>query len=204
MPPLSFPRETIDAVIRFHGHACPGLAIGVRAAELALQTLNNPRDTDLVCVAETDMCACDAIQVLTGCTFGKGNFIHRDLGKIAFSFWDKRDGRGIRLVLRRERRPPGLSELRILAEKITGGTATIEEQERFERLRRDGFERYLEGDAAQYFRCQNLDRPPPRPARILESVPCAACGEEVMETRARRFQGEFLCIPCFEAREQKV
>jgi formylmethanofuran dehydrogenase subunit E len=28
---------------------------------------------------------------------------------------------------------------------------------------------------------------------------CAACGEGVMETRVRRFQGRDLCPPCFEA-----
>ena len=32
------------------------------------------------------MLAVDAVQVLTGCTFGKGNLIYRPTGKMAFSF----------------------------------------------------------------------------------------------------------------------
>ncbi len=39
------------------------------------------------------MCGVDAIQVLTGCTYGKGNLIHRDLGKMAFSFYRRTDGK---------------------------------------------------------------------------------------------------------------
>ncbi len=51
-------------------------------------------------VVETDMCGVDAIQFLTGCTFGKGNLIHRDWGKNAFSFFRRSDGRAVRISLR--------------------------------------------------------------------------------------------------------
>ena len=47
------------------------------------------------------MCAVDAIQFLTGCTFGKGNLIHRDWGKNAYAFWRRSDGRALRIVGRR-------------------------------------------------------------------------------------------------------
>ena len=92
----------IERTIAFHGHSCPGLAIGIRAAEIALRELPDVDQASLVCVTETDMCGVDAIQFLTGCTYGKGNLIHRDYGKLAFSFHDRRSGRGFRLVFRRE------------------------------------------------------------------------------------------------------
>ncbi|MBN1106125.1 MAG: TraR/DksA C4-type zinc finger protein, partial [Deltaproteobacteria bacterium] len=38
----------------------------------------------------------------------------------------------------------------------------------------------------------------PERARILSSLSCECCGEATMETRTRRFQGQVLCIPCFE------
>ncbi len=40
----------------FHGHMCPGLAIGVRAAELALGEIGpHSSDEEVVAVVETDM-----------------------------------------------------------------------------------------------------------------------------------------------------
>jgi len=80
--------------VAFHGHWCPGLAVGIRAAEWALREMGRAADEEIVAVVETDMCGVDAIQFLTGCTFGKGNLIHRDWGKNAFSFYRRRDGKG--------------------------------------------------------------------------------------------------------------
>ena len=73
--------ELLDKVIDFHGHWCPGLATGIRAAEWAVKELGKAADEEIVAVVETDMCGVDAIQYLTGCTFGKGNLIHQDYGK---------------------------------------------------------------------------------------------------------------------------
>jgi formylmethanofuran dehydrogenase subunit E len=86
--------------MEFHGHWCPGLAIGIRAAEWALKEMGKSPDEEIVAVVETDMCGVDAIQYLTGCTFGKGNLIHKDYGKNAFTFYRRRDGKAVRLVLR--------------------------------------------------------------------------------------------------------
>ncbi len=91
--------EVIQTVKDFHGHMCPGLAIGIRAAEIALREIGpHAQDEEVVAVVETDMCGVDAIQVLTGCTFGKGNLIHKDYGKRAFNFYRRSDGKGIRIV----------------------------------------------------------------------------------------------------------
>ena len=76
----------------FHGHMCPGLAIGIQAARIGLAVCGHDSDEDVVAVVETDMCAVDAIQALMGCTFGKGNLVHRDYGKAAFTFFRRRDG----------------------------------------------------------------------------------------------------------------
>ncbi|MFH2059795.1 MAG: formylmethanofuran dehydrogenase subunit E family protein, partial [Pseudomonadota bacterium] len=76
----SINEKLIKETIAFHGHNCPGLTIGIRVAELALEKLDNNNKSDWVCVTETDMCGVDAIQFLTGCSFGKGNLIHKDFG----------------------------------------------------------------------------------------------------------------------------
>ena len=80
------PQELIDQALTFHRHWCPGLVLGIRAAAYALQELGAAGDEEIVAVTETDMCAVDAVQALTGCTFGKGNLVFKDRGKVAFSF----------------------------------------------------------------------------------------------------------------------
>ncbi len=68
-------QDDFKKCLDFHGHLCPGLAIGYRAATGALEWLkeNRSEDEELVAIVETDACGADAVQVLTGCTFGKGN-----------------------------------------------------------------------------------------------------------------------------------
>lgn len=49
-------RETVEKVAEFHGHMCPGLAMGIRAAELALQEIGpHAKDEEVVAIVETDM-----------------------------------------------------------------------------------------------------------------------------------------------------
>jgi formylmethanofuran dehydrogenase subunit E len=195
--------ELIEKTIAFHGHSCPGLVIGIRAAELALQKFAHVHKEDLVAVVETDMCGVDAIQFLTGCTFGKGNLIHKDFGKMAFSFYDRSKNVGFRAVLR-----PGISgdigsELRNLMKKVETGTAGQEERDRVKELRTTLQERYMKADLEEMFVMTQPGLPAPKPARILASLKCEGCGEMAMESRTRRFDGKILCLPCFEKVEQK-
>lgn len=86
-------------VVLFHGHSCPGLALGYRAAMAALEelSLKHSEDEEIVCIVENDSCAVDAVQVITGCTFGKGNLIFKDYGKQVYTFIDRKAGRAIRI-----------------------------------------------------------------------------------------------------------
>jgi formylmethanofuran dehydrogenase subunit E len=131
----SIEKDLIDKTIAFHGHSCPGLAIGIRAAELALKRLGYPEGKDLVAVVETDMCGVDAIQFLTGCTFGKGNLIYKDYGKMAFSFYDRSKDMGFRVLLRPDISGDLGPELRGLMRKVEDGTANEEEHARLKNLR---------------------------------------------------------------------
>ena len=202
--PCAFSQEQIEAVIAFHGHSCPGLTIGVRAAELALRELDHPKDSDMAAVVETDMCGVDAIQFLTGCTMGKGNLIHRDYGKMAFSFYDRGTGEGFRALLNPKARGGMDEEMGELMGKIDAGTADETDKKRVEELREALRQRFLDLDLDEMFCVTPLETRPPRPARILSSLVCDACGESVMESRTRRFGGKTLCIPCFGQAEQKI
>ncbi len=195
----SLSQEIIARTIEFHGHFCPGLAIGIRAAELARRELG--QDAEMVIVTETDMCGVDALQFLTDCTFGRGNLIHRDWGKMAFSFYDRKTGKGVRARLN-----PDLKNTTAdteLTRRLVAGTATAEDQQRNQELRRTVREAYMAAELDEMFILSPAPDPLPRPPRILETLVCDACGETGMESRMRRFAGRTLCIPCFNGIEQK-
>jgi formylmethanofuran dehydrogenase subunit E len=190
--------QTLDRIVDFHGHMCPGLAMGVQAAQIALREIGaHAKDEEVVAVVETDMCGVDAIQFLTGCTFGKGNLIHRDYGKNAFSFFRRSDGRAIRVTARPDawQRDP---EHQALFAKVRSGQATEAERARFQELHVSQSRRVLELEPDTLYQWQELNAAPPRKARIHASVTCAECGEPAMETRIRRLDGRDLCQPCFD------
>jgi formylmethanofuran dehydrogenase subunit E len=196
--------ELIQEAICFHGHSCPGLAVGIRVAELMLQQFEPSSDEEIVCVVETDMCAVDAIQYLTGCTLGKGNLIHLDHGKSTFTFYDRSDGRSIRIVLR----PGGMGKrdktLDDLRKKKVSGDITTEEEERLSGILAGRIEGIMGATLDELFEVKEAQFSIPKKAARLDSLTCEACGEATMESRTRRFLGQTLCIPCFEVQEKRV
>ena len=192
-------QQTIDSIVRFHGHMCAGLAMGIRAAEVALAEIGpHSSDEEVVAVAETDMCSVDAIQYLTGCTFGKGNLIHRDFGKNAYTFFRRSDGRAVRVSTGSGGwNALGADWARLLG-GIRAGASTQEEGDRFAALQAERTERILAAPLDELYEVRRVSTEVPRPARILVSLDCDHCGEPTMETRLRRLDGKQLCPPCFE------
>lgn len=196
--------ETILEIQTFHGHMCPGLAMGIRAAEIALERVGkHATDEEVVAVVETDMCAVDAIQYLTGCTFGKGNLIHKDYGKNAFTFIRRSDGKALRVLTIPQAWGDQDPEHAALFAKVREGKATPDEKLRFQSEHAARARKILESPEEQLFKLQEIDVRVPRKARIHTSLPCEDCGEMVMETRVRQFGGRNLCIPCFEKVETR-
>ena len=196
--------ETIAKVADFHGHSCPGLSIGIRASEMARRELGDLPDTRMVCITETDMCGVDAVQYLTGCTFGKGNLIHRDYGKMAFTFFDRENGQGFRCILKPDANGDMGEALSRLSRKIAEGQANQEDEKRVQVLRQQIQERIMTADLDALFEITVARQRIPRKARVLESLVCEMCEEATMESRTRRFAGKILCQPCFDTVEQKV
>ncbi|MDN5294031.1 MAG: formylmethanofuran dehydrogenase subunit [Eubacteriales bacterium] len=197
-------RKDWEKVVAFHGHSCPGLAVGFRAARIALRELAAERDVDeeLVAVVENDACGVDAVQVLTGCTFGKGNLWFRDYGKHVFTFFCRNSGRGVRIAVKgslwRED-DPDFQELR---EKVFSGTAEPEEKERFRRLQEERTRHILTMPEGEFCTVQAVQEEIPPKAKIFRSLTCAFCGEQVAEHRARWREGRPACIPCAQEPEK--
>lgn len=161
-----------EKCVEFHGHSCGGLAIGFRAALYAWELFGGKQrseDEGIVCVAETEACGVDAIQVLLGCSVGKGNLLFRMQGKNAFSFYRRSDGMSFRLVLRST---PGKSR-----------------EERLAWL--------MDGDYHDMFDVKAAGEPVPERTKIFKSYVCSVCGENVAENYAHLQNGEIVCSACY-------
>jgi len=196
-------KDQIQRAIDFHGHWCPGLAIGIRAGERVLRDLGAAEDEEVVAVVETDMCAVDGIQVLTGCTFGKGNLIYKDYGKRAFTFYRRSDNKSLRLVFNEDKIGGHSKELSNLHKKMGAGELTPEDRRRLEQLRDEWTDKIMDADLDDVFEVKPAETPAPRKARIMESLVCDSCGELTMESRTRNYMGQTLCLPCFERLEKR-
>lgn len=167
-------KELWEKAVAFHGHECPGLAIGVRASEVAMELLKigTSEDESIVCVTENDACGVDGVQAILSCTIGKGNLLYRDTGKQAFSFFERKSGEKIRLVLK---------------------TMTSD-------LDRPGRMHFILD--APYTEVFDVGQPKfelPETARIFKSVKCDVCGETAPDYKMRLQEGKTVCMDCFNA-----
>ncbi len=188
--------------VQFHGHTCPGLAIGFQAAMTLMKRLDVRKapDEELLAIVETDACGADAIQVMTGCTFGKGNFIFKNYGKHAFSLMDRAKRRGFRVCLLPDVFKPDPETLG-LSEKVQRDGASAKETERFRQLQQDRVQKILEADPVFLFKIEEISTDIPAKARIVESRICDLCGEPTKADLLRNKNGKRLCIPCAEGRK---
>ena len=134
-------------------------------------------------MVETDMCAVDAIQSLTGCTFGKGNLIYRDLGKMAFTFHRRADDQGVRLLFNTDMLMGGGPEFMDLTRKWITGQATPEEKATIIRMREERSQRIMDSPLEEVFTVKEPLQAQPHKARLLDTLQCDRCGEGTMESR---------------------
>lgn len=167
-------RELWEKCAAFHGHECGGLTIGYKAALYAIELLDLhfSDDEQVVCITENDACGVDAIQVILGCSVGKGNLLFHLRGKQAFSFYNRTTGRSVRLVLKD--RPQGMS-------------------------RQESFAYYQSLASRDMFTVKETTITLPESARLFQSIKCENCGETTAENMIRLENGKKLCLDCFNA-----
>ena len=192
-----------DDVVDFHGHSCPGLALGYRVTQRALKELiNRAEDEEIVAIVENNSCAVDALQVMTGCTFGKGNLIFRDYGKHVYTFLRRPSGKSVRISLIWEK-PTETKEEKKYWDAYAKGDRSKKVIE-FVHSRKAARTRQIldAGDDELFAVTQGKSMLPPE-AEIYESITCAVCKEKLAEPKARSRDGFKLCIPCSEQKGKK-
>lgn len=166
--------ELWDRVVVFHGHACPGLAIGYRltlAAADFLGITQRSNDEEIVCIAETDACGIDAAQVLLGCSMGKGNLLLRLRGKNALTFLHRPSKKACRVMWKNPEQSLGLN--------------------REEKMRL-----FLTESVENCCNLVEIAHPELPEALISPSVPCESCGEFTAEHMMRLIKGQKICLDC--------
>jgi len=166
--------KTWQDCVAFHGHECGGLTIGYKASLYAIELLNLEFSSDeqVVCIAENDACGIDGIQVMLGCSIGKGNLLFHMRGKQAFSFYNRKTGKSVRLVLKPK--PQGMTK----AESFTYFQACEPEE---------------------MFDVKNTTICLPEKARLFDSYICDCCGETTGANWVRLAGDKKLCLDCYES-----
>ena len=165
--------KTWNDCVAFHGHECGGLTIGYKASLYAIELLSLSFSTDeqVVCIAENDACGVDAIQVMLGCSIGKGNLLFHMRGKQAFSFYNRKTGKSVRLVLKP--RPEGMTKA-------------------------ESFAYYQECKLEEMFDVKEATICLPEKARSFNSYVCDYCGETTGANWIRLAGDKKLCLDCYE------
>jgi formylmethanofuran dehydrogenase subunit E len=168
-------QELWEKAATFHGHKCPGLAIGFKACEAAMEKMGIgvSDDEEIVCITENDACGVDAVQAILSCTFGKGNLLYRGTGKQAFSFFDRKSGKKLRMCLKAQNK---------------------------DTLDRAQWQDYLlNAPVDEIFSFSEPKFDLPERARLFKTVVCEICGEGAPEHKMHLQDGKTVCSDCFQA-----
>ena len=190
--------ESWKTAVKFHGHVCPGLAIGYKAAMVAMDRLKDKRaaDEEIVTITETNACGVDAIQTVTGCTSGKGNLLIRDYGKNVFTMVSRSSGEGIRISLK-----SGIMSLeprhRELINLMRADKATESEMAEFKKMHTEKSMSILASSPEELFNMTAAFVEMPEKAVIEPSEPCGKCMEPTMPSKTVSVGDIRVCKDCF-------
>ena len=100
-------QEVFETGLKFHGHKCPAMPMGLKAGLAAMKVLGAERskDKELYLKAETGKghaagCFLDGLMTATGCTYGKSNIEKLYYNKMAFTLIDTGSGKAVRVSLK--------------------------------------------------------------------------------------------------------
>ena len=112
----------------------------------------------------------DAIQVMLGCSVGKGNLLFHMTGKQAFTFYNRNNNKSVRLLLKPK------------PNNIT---------------REESLSYYQSKKPEDLFTVMAPKIPLPKQARIFDSYVCDCCKEVTGSNWIRLLGDQKLCIDCY-------
>jgi len=201
------PKEFLEIGQTFHGHKCPAMPMGLRVGAAAMNKLGVERapDGQLVALVELgdDHCAhcfADGIQMITGCTYGKGNIKQLNYGKWGVTLIDRASGRAVRVVPKTEAmlankqsdffknyREKGIPASQVPASVVEPLIAKV----------------MGAPDAMLMHIGEVVAHPLPKKVESFAGFVCEVCGEMTVEGYGRPLGDKKVCIPCYEKAAQE-
>jgi len=194
-------KDYLETALKFHGHKCPAMPMGLRAGIAALKALGVDRavNKELYVVAETGDthaagCFVDGVMSATGCTYGKSNIEKKYYNKMAFTLIDVKRQKAVRVSLK-----PEFFANALKSPFVQKRAAGVEPQDIEPAITDPLVEKVLSLTDEQFLAIGKVvEYPMKRGKGIFEAVPCTVCGEMVFVDKVIEKDGRKLCVPCSE------
>ncbi|MCX5817499.1 MAG: FmdE family protein [Proteobacteria bacterium] len=194
--------EYYDVALKFHGHKCPAMPMGLRAGLAAMTALGVERakDKELVVESETGEghaagCFLDGVMVATGATYGKGNIKKLFYNKMAFTLIDVKTGRAVRVSLK-----PEFFEKALQSPFVQKRKEGVAPQDIPAEITDPQVERVMGLPEAGFLSIGEIfQRDLKKGAPSFEVKRCSRCGEATFTNKLAEVpDGRLLCVPCIE------
>ena len=197
---MVYAKEMLEAGLEFHGHKCPAMPLGLRSAETAMNKLGVERTgaKDLLAILELGEnhcahCYADGIQMMTGCTFGKGNIRQLGFGKFGLTLVDRKTGRAVRVVPKAEAQLQSQQSEFFQDYRMKGVPPTEVPDQVVQPL----IDKVMAAPAEQLFKIGEVEEYHEEKAgESFQNFVCEECGDLVVEEYGRVKQGKRVCMPC--------
>ena len=192
--------EILEVGLKFHGHKCPAMPLGIKAGLAAMKVLGVERaqDKELFVKAETGKghaagCFLDGIMTATGCTYGKSNIEKLYYNKMAFTLIDQKTGKSVRVSLK-----PGFFENALASPFVQQRKAGIPPQDIKPEIADPLVSRIIGLNDDDFLDIGEIQAVEVKKGKgVFTAKRCAKCGELTFVNKLRETEdGNLVCIPC--------
>jgi formylmethanofuran dehydrogenase subunit E len=195
-------KEFLEMGLKFHGHKCPAMPMGLRAGLAAMKALGVERsqDKELFVEAETGKghaagCFLDGLMTATGCTYGKANIQKLYYNKMAFTLIEAKTGKAVRVSLK-----PEFFEKALNSPFVQERKKGVPPQDIPASITDPLVDRILGLSETDFLNISDVFHKDLRKGTSnFEVKRCTKCGEAVFTDKLTTApDGRTLCIPCVE------
>jgi len=192
--------EVYEVGLKFHGHRCPAMPMGIKAGLAAMKILGVKRsqDKELSVISETGKghaagCFLDGIMTATGCTYGKSNIEKLYYNKMAFTLIDNKTGRSVRVSLK-----PDFFEKALASPFVQQRKAGVPPQDISPEIANPLIEKVIGLKDEMFLDIGEVKQVDVKKGKgLFEVRRCDSCGEVTFVNKLRvQPDGKIVCIGC--------